>query len=160
MLGEAYRYQKQAADYFPDRYAAWLAMNPALDRKNFLGHLEEWRDFRGWALAYYATLLSKRDLARLPLLLYAYAPGGGAIRPALSVKDESKFLALYELAVANGAVVSPEMSVLARGVAAKGVKADTSIRDNWHGTVPSRPQESLVKDMFPNVDQPESFCQI
>ncbi len=120
LLARAYHYQALAADYGGDDFRRWLAVAPAMDRMDFLPHLDDWRDYQHRADTYFESLLSQHRLADLPLLLRIYAPVDQQLmlRPPYRRDDPTTFLALYQLARQNNLTIWPPLDSTARSMLA------------------------------------------
>lgn len=105
-LNNGYEYQRIAATHGGTRYERWLVTLPALEQRNFLSHLDDWRDYRGRAHAYFSRSLAQRNGDDLALLVAVYAPDDPmVVRPPYHVDDNVTFLALYEIARRNRVVL-------------------------------------------------------
>lgn len=157
MLKDAYDLQKLASSRGL-RYKRWLATNPALDQNNFVQDAERWADYRHNAARYFEQALRSRDLDDLSALILVYYPGEILLpRPPYRSPDAAKFLALYEVALANNIALPPAFAQTAGELRKNNQRPDPAVAGPWNGQAPKSVEHGVSEAMFPDVTA--NFCQ-
>jgi len=129
-LKSAFAYQVLASRSIPAMRRR-IAINPALDKGNFLNQLEEWKKYKVIADSYFNDALKSHKVEDLIPLLQVYQPIG-SISPSVPLRrnDPATFLALYRIAVGKNIRI-PEFIHMAANA------------DNFDGNVKAKSESIL-----------------
>lgn len=125
----AFKFQSIAAQRGGRAQARWLAVNPALDRNNFINQLDAWQQYRDLAKNYFSSALHNPSTKDLLPLLMVYAPKNTHIpRPPYQSSDPAMFLALYDIALSQGITLPDGITDAANALIGKTTPAQEDLR--------------------------------
>jgi len=106
--------RQQIAAQAGGKMMRWVALNPALDRSDFLNNLNNWQSYKRLADSYFDSAIKKASPENLFPLLNVYMPSTAGINSSiLRRSDQARFMALMEVAESIGAAVPPDLQMAA-----------------------------------------------